>query len=152
MAKKHSVFLVVFLVVLVGAILIFSFSKNVDGFSSTPTKNPVKLLSNLLAAYHLAYYQAIAHSINGKKVQGKRLDELLDMNMTSIVAKIEKCKTDASGCTIENVSDVNYLITYSVANTVGVLGLPAISYDSLALGPPKLSDVISPSAASQPAT
>jgi hypothetical protein len=156
MAKNYT-WLLVGLVVVALAILYYTRS---EGFQDAPSSSSagtdpalIEIFANLNAAYALAAAQIANMGVQSTPVQITTLDKYIEEQMMALQALGQKCSTVT--CTEVEIKDPELLTAYTTANTLGALGLPAITFDTLAEGPPVLAaseDTVQPSATQAPVT
>lgn len=112
--------------------------KTVSGFQGGPADGTdpllVQIFTNLMQAYTTASEQVRALGVESTEIEGTTLDQFLQTQITGLETLAQTCSTTI--CTDEQLKNPSLLTGYKTANTVGSLGLPDITFDTLAAGPP----------------
>ena len=126
--------------------------KTVSGFQGGPADGTdpvlVQIFTNLMKAYTTASEQVRALGVESTEIEGTTLDQFLQTQITGLETLAQTCA--AVICTDEQLKNPSLLTGYKTANTVGSLGLPDITFDTLAAGPPTV--ITMPDATQQPDT
>jgi hypothetical protein len=126
--------------------------KTVSGFQGGPVDGTdpvlVQIFTNLMKAYTTASEQVRALGVESTEIEGTTLDQFLQTQITGLQTLAQTCSTTI--CTDEQLKNPSLLTGYKTANTVGSLGLPDITFDTLAAGPPTV--IVMPEATQQPDT
>jgi hypothetical protein len=112
--------------------------KTVSGFQGGPADGTdpllVQIFTNLMQAYTTASEQVRTLGVESTEIEGTTLDKFLQTQIIGLQTLAQTCS--AVICTDEQLKNPSLLIGYKTANTVGSLGLPDITFDTLAAGPP----------------
>ena len=126
--------------------------KTVSGFQSGPIDGTdpvlVQIFTNLMQAYTTASEQVKALGVESTEIEGTTLDQFLQTQITGLQTLAQTCS--AVICTDEQIKNPSLLTGYKTANTVGSLGLPDITFDTLAAGPPTVIAAAAMPDATQP--
>ena len=126
--------------------------KTVSGFQGGPIDGTdpvlVQIFTNLIQAYTTASEQVKALGVESTEIEGTTLDQFLQTQITGLQTLAQTCS--AVICTDEQIKNPSLLTGYKTANTVGSLGLPDITFDTLAAGPPTVIAAAAMPDATQP--
>ena len=122
--------------------------KTVSGFQSGTDPTLVQIFTNLMKAYTTASEQVRALGVESTEIEGTTLDQFLETQITGLQTLAQTCSTTI--CTDEQLKNPSLLTGYKTANTVGSLGLPDITFDTLAAGPPTVIAVATVPETTQP--
>lgn len=126
--------------------------KTVSGFQSGPIDGTdptlVQIFTNLMKAYTTASEQVRALGVESTEIEGTTLDQFLETQITGLQTLAQTCS--AVICSDEQIKNPSLLTGYKTANTVGSLGLPDITFDTLAAGPPTVIAVATVPETTQP--
>lgn len=150
MAKKYSYiqdlifsslfFLLVGLVIASVVMWVPLMYKTVSGFQGGPVDGTdpvlVQIFTNLMQAYTTASEQVKALGVDSMEIEGTTMGQYLETQMAGLQTLAQTCS--ATICTNEQIKNPTLLTAYKTANTVGGLGLPDITFDTLAAGPPSI--------------
>ena len=139
MKKQYTILVLVLVLIALFAGLVF-LSRQTDGFQDGAPATDlalIKIFENLLESYNTALGKVSAMGIQSKPIEGTTLEKLLQDQMAALQKLGESCST--SPCSDEQIKDPNLLTAYRTANTVGELGLPDITFETLAVDSPDAS-------------
>ena len=136
MAKKYTLILI--LAVVLGLAAFVLFYRQTDGFQDGGTDpSLIKIFANLLETYNMVLGKVTALGIQSRPIEGTTLENYLRDQLATLQKLGESCSTTV--CTEEQIKDPSFLTAYNKANTVGELGLPDISFETLAVDSPDAS-------------
>jgi hypothetical protein len=136
MAKKYT--LIVILAVVLGLAAFVLFYRQTDGFQDGATDPTlIKIFGNLLETYNMVLGKVTEMGIQSRPVEGTTLENYIRDQLATLQKLGETCSTTI--CTEAQIKDPNLLTAYRTANTVGELGLPDISFETLAVDSPDAS-------------
>jgi hypothetical protein len=129
MATKKYTLIVVF-AILLGLAAFVLFYRQTEGFQGATDPVLVKIFENLLESYNTAIAKMNAMGAQSKPVEGTTMEQFLKNQLAAIQKLGELCSTTV--CTDQQIKDPSLLTAYKTANTVGQLGLPDITFETLA--------------------
>ena len=132
MGKKYTLLLILLVAAALAAVVLFY--RQIDGFqdAATPGTDPtlIQIFTNTMTAYNNAISQVATMGVGSTPIEGTTLDKYLQNQMAVLQALAETCSTTI--CTDAQIKDPSLLDAYAKANAAGGLGLPDISFDTLA--------------------
>ena len=123
------------IVAIVAAIVVpIMFTVKISGFQSGPALGTdptlVQIFTNTMTAYNNAITQVAKMGVGSTPIEGTTLDKYLENQLTVLQGLAQTCS--ATVCTDAQIKDPSLLDAYTKANAAGGLGLPDITFDTLA--------------------
>jgi len=126
---------------IVGVLVVaaFFFYRQREGFQNESNIDPklaATILVNLSKAYVMASERIKKLGVNKQAEEGSATSELLLNQTNAIQDVVKKCKS--GNCTEADIKNPEFIRVYNEIDEIAELGLPEISFESLAIGPPEM--------------
>ena len=112
--------------------------KTVSGFQGGTDPALAQIFMNLIQAYTTASQQVRVFGVESMEIEGTTMSQYLETQITALQTLAQTCSTTV--CTDEQIKNPSLLTAYKSANMVGGLGLPDITFETLATGPPSVPE------------
>ena len=122
--------------------------KTVSGFQGGTDPALAQIFMNLIQAYTTASQQVRVFGVESMEIEGTTMSQYLETQITALQTLAQTCSTTV--CTDEQIKNPSLLTAYKSANMVGGLGLPDITFETLATGPPSVPEAVAVPNATQP--
>ena len=122
--------------------------KTVSGFQGGTDPALAQIFMNLMQAYTTASQQVRVFGVESMEIEGTTMSQYLETQITALQTLAQTCSTTV--CTDEQIKNPSLLTAYKSANMVGGLGLPDITFETLAAGPPSVPEAVAVPNATQP--
>ena len=114
--------------------------KTVSGFQGGTDPALAQIFMNLIQAYTTASQQVRVFGVESMEIEGTTMSQYLETQITALQTLAQTCSTTV--CTDEQIKNPSLLTAYKSANMVGGLGLPDITFETLAAGPPSVPEAV----------
>ena len=114
--------------------------KTVSGFQGGTDPALAQIFMNLMQAYTTASQQVRVFGVESMEIEGTTMSQYLETQITALQTLAQTCSTTV--CTDEQIKNPSLLTAYKSANMVGGLGLPDITFETLAAGPPSVPEAV----------
>lgn len=114
--------------------------KTVSGFQGGTDPALAQIFMNLMQAYTTASEQVRVFGVESMEIEGTTMGQYLETQITALQMLAQTCSTTV--CTDEQIKNPSLLTAYKTANMVGGLGLPDITFETLATGPPTVPEAV----------
>jgi len=112
----------------------YVYSTPTEGFQDRTDPMLMKIISNLMQSYMGLSSKIKDMGIESKEIEGTTLEQFVKNQMDKISMIGQKCSQNL--CSEGEIKDPTFLSVYNSANAFGELGLPEITFESLAVDSP----------------
>jgi len=134
MSKNYAWFVIAILTLLFSFIFAYVYSTPTEGFQDRTDPMLMKIISNLMQSYMGLSSKIKDMGIESREIEGTTLEQFVKNQIDKISMIGQKCSQNL--CSEGEIKDPTFLSVYNSANAFGELGLPEISFESLAVDSP----------------